>query len=146
MTRTIILRTTEEKGDLERCWSCPDHEFFASGACHVLAAAFLIEYPRAGFEAWQVVPRTSSRGGHVVVMQGGLVCDWAGYEARELFLTDYFAAMRCLIPDWDANFVRLESDPIGWEFCARHHHRHPTQFLSDPLPRARAFARNLPPP
>jgi hypothetical protein len=143
--RRIILRTPEEKADLDSCWSRPDEEFFASGACHVLAAAFLIEYPEAGFQPWRFAPSAGHRGGHMVVVRDELVFDWAGYERRDAFLLDYFAAMREIFHDWEARFIPVESDPVGWEFCSLHNHRHPSQFLHDPLPRARAFAGRFPP-
>ena len=143
--RRIILRTPEEKADLDSCWSRPDEEFFASGACHVLAAAFLIEYPEAGFQPWRFAPSAGHRGGHMVVVRDDLVFDWAGYERRDAFLRDYFGAMREIFHDWEARFIPVESDPIGWEFCSLHNHRHPSQFLHDPLPRARAFAGRFPP-
>ena len=146
MTRRIILRTPEEKADLASSWSRPDVEFFACGACHVLAAAFLLEYPEAGFHPWRIAPSAGHRGGHVVVVHGDLVFDWAGYERRDAFLADYFGSMRSIFPDWDARFVPAESDPIGWDFCGLHNHRHPSQFPHDPLPRARAFASKFPPP
>jgi hypothetical protein len=145
VTRRIILRTPAEKADLDSCWSRPDVEFFASGACHVLAAAFLIEYPEAGFQPWRIIPGAGHRGGHMVVMCDDLVFDWAGYERCAIFLVDYFAGMRSIFPDWHARFESVDSDPIGWEFCHRHHHRHPSQFRGDALARARVFARKLPP-
>ncbi len=142
----IILRTAEEKADLDLCWSRPDEEFFASGACHVLAAAFLMEYPKAGFRPWRfALGAGHHRGGHMIVANDDLVFDWAGYERRDAFLVDYFESMRSILPDWDARLVPVESDPIGWEFCRSHNHRHPTQFRRDPLPRAQAFAKRFPP-
>jgi hypothetical protein len=94
--RTIILRTAEEKADQRLSWSLPDEEFFASGACHVLAAAFLKTYPDAGFEAWSISPRGGQRGSHMVVVRDDLVFDWAGYSRRDDFLADYFGAMQRL--------------------------------------------------
>ncbi len=75
--RKFVLRTAEEKADQELSWSRPDEDFFAAGACHVLAAAFLSTYPGAGFEAWSLWPKAGHRGGHMVVMRDDLVFDWA---------------------------------------------------------------------
>ncbi|HWZ90708.1 MAG TPA: hypothetical protein VNW92_17730, partial [Polyangiaceae bacterium] len=115
------------------------------GACHVLAAAFLMEYPEAGIRAWRFVPEPGQRGGHVVVASDDRVFDWAGYQRRDAFLVDYFEAMRAIFPDWQARFIPHESDPIGWEFCRQNNHRHPSQFRHDPMPRARAFVSRFPP-
>ena len=143
--RRIILRTPEEKADLGLSWSRPDEDFFASGGCHVLAAAFLETYPGAGFEAWSIWPKRGHRGGHMVVARDELVFDWAGYSRRDAFLTEYFEAMRTTFPDWDASFERVYECPVDREFCARTGARHPSQFLHDPLPRARAFVARFPP-
>lgn len=145
MTRTIILRTPEQKADLGWNWARPDYEFFAAGACHVLAAAFLLEYPEARFQAWRVEPDVGQRGAHVVVASDEWVFDWAGYEKRNAFVSGYCGALRALFPSWQARFVKLELDPIGWDCCRRHQHRHPSQFLHDPMPRARAYVRRFPP-
>lgn len=147
MARTIILRTAREKADLVNSWHRPDEEFFASGACHVLAAAFLARYPDAGFSAWRLRPRAPHVcGAHVVVAREDSVFDWAGYAARSDFLAEYHAAMRALIPDWSAELTQLTEDPVGWDFCNARQHRHPSQFPHDPLPRALAHLRKFPAP
>src|SRR5687768_8983112 len=98
--RRIVLRTPEEKADANLCWSRPDEDFFAAGACHVLAAVFLVTYPCAGFRAWSVCPRPPHhRAGHVVVSRDDVIFDWAGYADRETFLVEYVQAVRTIIPD-----------------------------------------------
>ncbi len=84
-----ILRTVEEKADQNLSWTRPDEEFFAAGACHVLAAAFLAMYPEAEFRAWRFAPRAGYRGSHMVVVREDLVFDWAGYARRDVFLVEY---------------------------------------------------------
>jgi hypothetical protein len=81
----------------------------------------------------------------MVVARDDLVFDWAGFQRRDGFLLEYFEAMRRVFPDWDARFELIELDPIGWDFCRLHKHRHPSQFLHDPLPRARAFVNGFQP-
>jgi hypothetical protein len=137
--RRVVLRTSEEKADVSAAWSRPDDEFFATGACHVLAAAFIAAYPGSGFRPWRIVPFAGHRGSHVVVARGGTVFDWMGFQERQAFLFEYFEAMRGLEPGWDADFVPLESDPVGWEFCRQYNHRHPSEFLHDPTSRATAY-------
>jgi hypothetical protein len=142
--RKIVLRSAKEKADQVLSWSRPDEDFFASGACHVLAAAFLETYPDSGFAAWSISPKDGHRGGHIVVIRDALVFDWAGYSHRDVFLAEYFAAMRCLFPDWDASLQRVGEDPSSRAFCERTGARHPTQFLHDPRPRAMAFVSRHP--
>ena len=67
----------------ERSLACEvdDREFFAAGACHVLAGTFLTMHPRAEFSAWRVRQRMpQGRGGHIVVAGKNLVFDCAGYS------------------------------------------------------------------
>ena len=47
----------------ERSLACEvdDREFFAAGACHVLAGTFLTMHPRAEFSAWRVRQRMPQR-------------------------------------------------------------------------------------
>lgn len=137
--RRIILRTAEEKADLVGSWARPDEDFFASGACHVLAAAFLRRHPAAGFRAWGIWPRDGGRGMHVVAAREDLVFDWVGYTPRARFLEEYFAAYRARFPGWSADVEVVEADALSWDFCRATRSRHPSQFLHDPLPRALAY-------
>lgn len=92
--RSIVLRTLAEKADADLWWSRPDEEFFAAGACHVLAGAFLRAYPGAGFRLHGCRPLSPhERGAHFVVAREDVVFDWAGYTPRSTFLADYRA--RC---------------------------------------------------
>ena len=134
----IVLRTPEQKADLEASWARPDEEFFASGTCHVLAAAFLESRSQLGFHALMLQPGPGFRGSHLVVANDHAIFDARGFSSRDEFLHSYSEAMRRLLPGWSYTLTRVD-DPIGWEFCNAHAHRHPSQFLQDPLPRARAF-------
>jgi len=141
--RRIVLRTLAEKADASLWWSRSDEEFFAAGACHVLAAAFLATYPHAGFSAYSVRPLSHHRGGHLVVARDDLVFDWCGYTEREKFLTEYAEAMRSIVPEWACDFVNENADPIAWDFCTARNHRHPSQFPLDPVPRAKEFLKRF---
>lgn len=138
--RKVVLRTPEEKADATLWWSRSDEDFFAAGACHVLAAVFLATYPSAEFGAWIIRPRAPhSRAVHVVAARDDLVFDSTGYSEREAFLAEYIDALRRGHRDWACDFVAIDTDPIGWDFCRSSNHRHPSQFPSDPIPRAQAF-------
>jgi hypothetical protein len=43
-----MRRTKGAKRDPVRQWELPERVFFACGACHVLAYAFLRNYPQSG--------------------------------------------------------------------------------------------------
>jgi hypothetical protein len=139
----IVLRTPEEKADLDASWARPDEEFFASGACHVLAAAFLEAREHAGFHAIMIQPAAGFRGVHVVIANDDTIFDCRGWNPRDSFLQYYAEAMSGLSPGWSYTLASV-TDPIGWEFCRTHRHRHPSQFKQDPMPRARAFLARFP--
>jgi len=133
------LRTKAEKQDLEASWLRSDFEFFAAGACHVLASAFLGEYPNLGYCAILIESKPPQRGTHVVVANTRWVFDANGFTEREPYFQEYFALQRERDPSWSAALVELDEDPAGWDFCRRRGHRHPSQFWRDPTERARAF-------
>jgi hypothetical protein len=142
----IVLRTPQQKADLEGSWRRTDEDFFASGACHVLAAAFLEAHPALACHALMLQPTSGLRGGHVLIESENHVFDCRGWNERAAYLGAYSAEMQRLCPGWSCDVVRI-ADPIGWEFCRAHSHRHPSQFWQDPLPRARSFlARFAPAP
>jgi hypothetical protein len=140
----IVLRTPEEKADLEGCWARSDEDFFGSGGCHVLAAAFLEARPHLRFRALMIQPAQGFRGGHVVVASATVVFDCRGWSLRDQFMQSYSEAMCRLSPGWSYTLLEIDN-PIAWEFCREHEHRHPSQFFRDPMARARAFLSRFPP-
>lgn len=142
----IVLRTPEEKADLEASWARPDEEFFASGACHILAGAFLEEQSRPDFYAVMIKPTAGARGAHVVTANRRAIFDCRGWSPLDQYLRHYSDAMSRVVPGWSCELFRID-DPIGWDFCIAYRHRHPTQFGCDPMPRAKAFLSkfSLPP-
>ncbi len=126
-------------------WRRSDEDFFAAGACHVLAASFLQEYPRAGFCAYLIKPEPGYRGSHVFVANGELAFDWNGYQPRGRLVHEYVGQLRAFFGTWQGSVLRVE-DPVSSEFCKTHRHRHPSQFYRCPLERALRFVRRFPQP
>ena len=62
-------RTPGAKRDPARQWALPDRVFFAAGACHMLAYAFIERYPHNGFEAAWIRPTSCHTGNHIVVVR-----------------------------------------------------------------------------
>src|SRR5262245_16591989 len=60
------------KQDPVRRWSLPDRVFFACGACHILAYAFLKAYPRSGFAPVWIKPTQGFTGNHIVAVRHDL--------------------------------------------------------------------------
>jgi hypothetical protein len=129
------------KGDPIRRWHLPDRVFFASGACHVLAHAFLERFPSAGFRPVWVRPRAGFTGNHVFVTNGDLAFDYHGYSSCRHLMDHYIKRARRLFQGWDADLIpvtvslvnREEARTIGMDI------REPAQFLHDALPRARHY-------
>jgi hypothetical protein len=142
----MIFRTAEQKADLRGSFERPDRPFFAAGACHVLAHAFLETNPSAGFEAVHIKPRPGFRGTHIVAASDALVFDYHGFTERDRFFRHLFSKMGRFLPGWDADLVPIKASAISKEWCEANSHRMPHQFFKDPLPRAFAFARRFPPP
>jgi hypothetical protein len=142
----MIFRTDEQKRDLKGGWNRPDRPFFATGACHILAAAFLETYPCAGYAPIFVKPNGNFRGGHVLVANAEIVFDYHGYTER-MFYFDHFAIkMGRFFPRWSAQALPLLESPAAWDFCRQTNHRHPSQFIKDPFPRAFAYLQRFPAP
>jgi hypothetical protein len=54
------------KQDPVRPWSLPDRVFFACGACHILAYAFLKANPRSSFAPLWIKPSKGFTGNRIV--------------------------------------------------------------------------------
>jgi hypothetical protein len=129
------------KDDSVRRWSLPDRVFFAAGACHILAHAFLERFSASGFLPIWVRPREGFIGNHVFVTNGDLTFDYHGYVGRGRLVVHYTQRARRLFPGWDADLVPVtvslvncaEAKTIGMDI------REPAQFLHDALPRAHRF-------
>jgi hypothetical protein len=61
------LRTNIPKRHLERRWALPERVFFACGACHILAYAFLERYASAETKAVWLKPAPGFTGNHVFI-------------------------------------------------------------------------------
>jgi hypothetical protein len=136
------------KSDQEMRWALPDRVFFACGACHILAHAFLERYgPRK--VVWQK-PATGFTGNHIFIDGDQWVFDYHGYSDRERFLTHTYRKARLWWPGWEASLVELTPDVLISEIKSRTYDglwlRESRQFLHDALPRARTYLDRFPPP
>ena len=144
------LRTKGAKRDLVKNWALPDHVFFACGACHILAYAFLKVYPSAGFRPIWIRPAVSYTGNHIVVIRGQVAFDYHGYS----HWPGLFAHMRRKAnrwwPGWDAKLVELREDALISEAESRTYDglwlREPQQYLYHAMPRAIRFVQRFPAP
>ncbi|WP_051517360.1 hypothetical protein [Deinococcus phoenicis] len=141
---TALRRTPEEKRDVALSWQRPDLNFFAAGACHVLAFAFLELYPQAGFRPRFIRPVGEHGGAHIYVTDGLLAFDAQGYVPEAELLALHRAAYQAAIPSWQAA-VRPVTVPLAG-FCAANNHRAPWDFPPGVWARARAYLAQFPEP
>ena len=131
------------KNDPVRRWHRPDRQFFANGACQVLAHAFLERYADLGFDARWIKPVDGFIGNHIYVTDGINAFDYHGLAAEQRLLELAFRRARRFFPGWDATLFDLPSDVLISEQRSRQYDglwlREPKQFLHDAMPRARAF-------
>ena len=73
-------RTPGSKRDPVKQWALPDRVFFAAGACHMLAYAFLERFPHSGFDPYWIWPQDGHVGHHVVLRRGDEVFDYHGFS------------------------------------------------------------------
>ncbi len=136
------------KVNVKRCpqrrWAQPDRRFFACGACHVLAAAFLERFPGAGYAPVWIRPRAGFTGNHVFLTDGTTAFDYHGYSRLTALLSHYTRRARRYYPGWDADLVALAPAELaaggerpGLRLLP------PEQFHRDPLRRAAAFVERL---
>ena len=139
----MFFPKTKVKDDPVRRWHRPDRQFFANGACQVLAYAFLERFPDLGFRARWIKPATGYIGNHIFVTDGRAAFDYHGLTTEERLLSLCFRRARRFYLAWDATLVDLPPDVLISERRSRQIEglwlREPGQFLHDALPRANAF-------
>ena len=139
-----------DKRDMVKRWALPNRVFFACGACHILAFAFLERYGRPGMRALWIKPAPGHTGSHIFVEFENRIFDYHGYSQLDRYLTRYFRRAQQRYPGWDASIIELPADVLVSERKSRMYDglwlREPAQFLHDALPRARAFLSRFPVP
>jgi hypothetical protein len=131
------------KQDPHRRWALPDRVFFACGACHILAYAFLRRYGDGGFGALWIKPASGFIGNHVLVACGDMAFDYHGYSSLPKLLEHTKTKASRWWPGWSAELIALPTDVLVSEKKSREYEglwlREPKQFLHDALPRAERF-------
>ena len=116
-------------------WAHRDRIFFACGACHILAYAFLERFPDAGFRAIWMKPADGFTGNHVVATDGRLAFDFHGYSQWDDLLSHAARKNSRWMSGWDYSLVELPPDVLISEAKSRTYDglwlRGPEQFLHD---------------
>lgn len=133
--------------DQVRRWSLPDRVFFACGACHILAYAFLKTYPDAGFAPVWIKPASGFTGNHIVVVRNDAAFDYHGFSNLSHLLAHTISKAKRWWPGWSAELIPLPMDVLISESKSREYHglwlREPGQFLHNAMPRAEQFLRRF---
>ncbi|WP_051499089.1 hypothetical protein [Nocardia sp. BMG51109] len=121
-----------ERADQHLAWCRPDQWFFAAGACHILAYAFLEACP-GGFVPMGLWPSAAEDPGHVYVSDGTWAFDHCGWTLEDELVT---------VSQEAEPGMGYRPRPIGMgldEFCARHRHRSRAEYVFDPWSRAHDY-------
>jgi hypothetical protein len=144
------LRTKGGKRNPLINWALPERVFFACGACHVLAYAFLRAYPDSGFTPVWIRPAEGYTGNHILVVRDRLAFDYHGYSHWPTLLAHMKRKAGRWWPGWDAELVRLPEEVLVSESKSRTYEglwlREPGQFLFDAMPRAQRYVQRFPAP
>lgn len=140
----------QKKRDPHHRWALPDRVFFACGACHVLAYAFLERYGDRSHRAIWLKPGAGFAGNHIFVAAANWVFDYHGYSKPDVFLDHTSRKAKRWWPGWWASLVELPAEVLISEAKSRTYEglwlREPSQLLYDAMPRARAYLDRFPAP
>lgn len=133
-------RTPAERADQMLSWNRGDVRFFAAGACHILAFAFLEVYPKAGFRTVGVWARGEAHPMHVYDTDGECAFDFNGWTPVDELL----AVTRAAEPD--AGYEQRPIEAGLPAFCRVHNHRDRPYYAFDPWERALRYIAQFPTP
>jgi hypothetical protein len=156
-TRVIIIRTQMyrrrtpgSKRDPVKQWALPDRVFFAAGACHILAYAFLEAHPERGFQPFWIRPAPGHTGNHIVVARDAVVFDYHGYSHWSAYWAHTKRRANQQWPGWDADVLPISREALVSNAQAEQYDglrmKEPSDYLFDPLPRARWYLGKFPAP
>jgi hypothetical protein len=143
-------RTQGAKRDPIKQWALPDRVFFAAGACHMLAYAFLDLYPASAFEPIWIRPASGHTGNHIVLVRNELVFDYHGFSVWSRYWAHTTRRANQSWPGWSADIVSIRQEALVSRRLARTYEglwmKEPQEFLGDPLTRARRYLQRSPAP
>ncbi len=145
-----ILTPNYDKHNPVQRWNLPDRVFFACGACHILAHAFLEKNGlESGKPVW-IKPAPGHTGNHVYIDGGEWIFDYHGYTGKEKYLAHTFNKARHFWPGWNAELIEIKPEALTSEPLSKTYDglwlMEPGQFLHNALPRARDYLSRFPDP
>jgi len=132
-------RTQAERADQRLAWQRSDQAFFAAGACHILAWAFVEGRSDSAFQIVALRKIGEKHASHVIVSDGFWAFDHDGWtrESELLAATSAFESGTA----WESLVI---TDDLA-TYCRSHDSRPPDMYAGDPSPRARAYIAQFPP-
>jgi hypothetical protein len=129
----LFRRTQEERNDLVLSWNRPDKNFFAAGACHILASMFVQLHHMHGYKMMYLRGLEPHNTNHVYATNGVWAFDHCGYTLESELLETTKLIYRQHYYDWEyITEVIFDLE----EFCRQYNHRLPWQYLRLPWERA----------
>ena len=121
-------------------WNRDDVRFFAAGACHILAFAFMEAYPEAGFRTVGLWARGEAHPMHAYVMDGAWAFDFDGWTPVGELL-----AVTC-VAEADVGYEQRSIEADVSTFCREHSQRDRPYYAFDPWERALRYITQFPTP
>jgi hypothetical protein len=141
----MIIIADEIKNDPVKRWALPDEVFFAAGACHILAYAFLEQCPDKQFKPLWIKPSAGHRGNHIIVSDGKIAFDYSGFNPYNQYLEIIESDMKSTFYDWTYQIIEISKHVLISETESKKMGlwlREPNQFLHNALPRAEKYLAN----
>jgi len=142
----MYIVAKEFKTDPTKRWNLPDRVFFACGACHILAYAFMQKFPKSGFQPIWIKPAKGFTGNHIVAVKEDIAFDYHGYSSWQKLTRHIEEKANRWWPSWHAEYISLAIDVLISERKSRAIDglwlREPKQFLHNPYPALRNSSRN----
>jgi hypothetical protein len=138
------------KNDPIKRWNLPDRVFFACGACHILAHAFLEKHATKAMHPLWIRPLDGYTGSHIIVIWNDWAFDYHGYNKSTDLIAHYVKRARQRWPGWNAELTPLPRKVLISEQKSKEINglwlREPDQFLHNALPRAERYLDRFGPP
>ncbi|GLZ42218.1 hypothetical protein [Actinokineospora sp. NBRC 105648] len=135
----LFRRTPQERADQWLSWNRADQAFFAAGACHILAFAFLETHPDSEFHPVGLWAHDDESPLHIYVTDGEWAFDHDGWTPH----AELLAVTRATEPGKRYQPRRVERDLTL--LCERYPYRARHQFAHDPWQRALHYLARFPP-
>lgn len=128
-------RSSAEKNNQLLSWQRPDKVFFAAGACHILAYAYLELFPDPSFELI-LLTANEGKNTHIYIRKHNKSFDFNGWNNQRALIAVNNEALGCA---YSQIIITMDLK----SFCKQYNHRLPEQFAFDPRPRANFIIKSL---